>query len=252
MASNSTWGGDFFHGLPEHAGPLREAALLEAVRDGRAAPVAWTEIHSEHGDRCATLFVSADALRLGDELDSIRVNASARTTQQIADAFGCILPTTRICNLIWEQAVVRLSPCLQAPDMHMADTSRLLQHHAAVEAKLAGRAGLIENIGKHWVLTNRLHGTRNKAANYGWFDARALYRVGKYRLWQPLGLAHNLEHCDYSQVVRLVQRRCLIDGAERDLADVMVDPELARLVSDEGPLRLTRLPEVPADGPSGR
>jgi hypothetical protein len=244
LQTSTTWCREFIGSLPEHAGTARETALLEAVRGGWTASIVWVEVHSEWHDRRATLFVSADALRVGDEQDSIRINASARTTQQIADFFGCVLPTTRICNLIWEQATVRLSPSIQPADREMAATSRMLQHHESVEKKRAGREGLIENVGKHWVLTNRLCGTRDKAANYGWHDRGALHRMGKYPVWQPLGLAHNLEHCDYSQVVRLVQRRCLIDGVERDLTEVMVDPELAPLVSDEGPLRMVRLPGV--------
>jgi hypothetical protein len=235
------WCGEFMRGLPEKPCGDREEAILAAVREGRTAPITWVEVQSEHGARKATLFVSADALRIGDGESSVRVNASARTMQRIADLLGCVLPTTKICDLIWEQAAVRLSPCIQKPDAAMGYTSRMLQHHCGVEEARAGREGLIENVGKHWVITNRLANARNLAANYGWFDPRAPHASGALKLWQPLGLAHNLDHVDYSQVVRLVQRRCLVDGEERDLTEVMVDPELAPLVSHEGPLRLTRL-----------
>ena len=246
--TSSPWCQEFIGSLPERAGFARETAVLEAVRGGRTAPITWVEVRSEHRGRAATLFVSADALRVGDEQASIRINASARTTQRIADFFGCVLPTARICNLIWEQAAVRLSPCIQKPDKQMAYTARMIQHHESVEKKRAGKEGLIENVGKHWVLTNRLRGRRDVAANYGWYDPGARHAAGAHRVWQPLGLAHNLDHCDYSQVVRLVQRRCLVDGVERDLTEVMVDPALAGLVSDEGALLAARLPGVPLDG----
>jgi len=235
------WCGEFMRGLPEQPCAEREDAVLNAVREGRIEPITWTEVHSERGGRKATVRVSADALRLGDEQASVRVNASARTMQRIADLLGCVLPTTKICDLIWEQASVRLPPCIQKPDASMGHTSRMLQHHGRVEEGRAGRPGLVENVGKHWVLTNRLAGRPDLAANYGWYDPRAPHSSGKHRLWQPLGLAHNLDHVDYSQVVRLVQRECLIDGEARDLTEVMTDPELAPLVSHEGPLRLVRL-----------
>ncbi|MCC6558180.1 MAG: hypothetical protein IT372_34980 [Polyangiaceae bacterium] len=239
------WIGQFIASLPERPGPAREEAILGAVREGRYVPVSWVEVRSEAAGHEAALFVSADALRVGDAEGSIRINASARTMQRIVDLLECVMPTTRICDLVWEQATVRLRPSIQTPDALMATVGRMVRHHHAIEQKLAGRTGLIENVGKHWVISNRLRWTRRLAANYGWFDAAALYASGKHRVWQPLGLAHDLEHVDYSQVVRLVQRRCLVDGVERDLADVMRDPALAPLVSSEGPLQVARLPGVP-------
>ena len=92
------------------------------------------------------------------------------------------------------------------------------------------------------MLSNRLAGTKDKSANYGWYDKAATHAEGGRKLWQPVGLAHNLDHVDYSQVVRLVQRRCIVDGAERKLDDVMVDPALSGLVSSEGPLKVVRMP----------
>ena len=62
---------------------------------------------------------------------------------------------------------------------------------------------------------------------------------------QPVGLAHNLDHTDYSQVVRLVRADCELDGEVRPLAEVALDPLWHVLVSDEGPVEL-RHPGVPA------
>ncbi|WP_437989266.1 hypothetical protein [Sorangium sp. So ce145] len=240
-------GTDFVAGLPEHACAAREEAILEAVQAGHVAPISWVPVYSQLDERRATFLVSADALRIGDAEDSVRVNASARTTQRIADLLECAMLTTRLCDLVWEQATVRIPPCIGAPDASMANTSRMLEHHRRLEEQVAGRTGLIENVGKHWVLTNRLADRPDRAANYGWFDPGAAHRYGQHTLWQPLGLAHNPDHVDYSQVVRLVRRRCTVDGAERDLHEVMTDPALAGLVSSEGPLRVLRLPGVPEE-----
>ncbi len=153
--------------------------------------------------------------------------------------------TTRLCDLVWEQASVRIPPCIGAPDATMASTSRMLEHHRRVEEHVAGRTGLIENVGKHWVLTNRLADRPDRAANYGWFDPGAAHRCGQHTLWQPLGLAHDPDHVDYSQVVRLVRRRCTVDDAERDLLEVMTDPALAGLLSSEGPCTSSGCPGCP-------
>ncbi|EYF01390.1 hypothetical protein [Chondromyces apiculatus] len=241
------WCGEFMRGLPEKPSFGREDAILQAVRDARTTQTTWVEVVSKHKEHELVLFVSADALRVGDEQGSVRVSVSARTAQRIADLLGCVLPTTKVCDLIWEQAAVKLKPCIQKPDGAMGYTSRMIQHHTKVEAAYAGRQGLIENVGKHWVLTNRLAGTRNVSANYGWYDEAAPRKFGAHKMWQTLGLAHNLDHVDYSQVMRLVQRCCLVNGEERDLTEVMVDRTLAPLVSSEGPLRFTRLPGVKAE-----
>jgi hypothetical protein len=244
--ADAVQGTELIAALPQQASAAREEALFDAVAAGHIAPITWAEVQSGHGKHRATFFVTADALRVGCEEDSIRINASARTTQRIADLLGCVLQTAHLCDLVWEQATVKIAPCISAPDAAMATTARMLRHHQAVEARVAGRTGLIENVGKHWVLSNRLVGSRDRAANYGWYDAAAAHRSGRYALWQPVGLAHDLNHVDYSQVVRLVQRRCVVDDVERDIAEVMADPALSGLVSNEGPLRVLRQPGVPA------
>jgi hypothetical protein len=251
---NTFSGTDFVQSLPMHPGPLRERAILDAVRANALAPVAWSPVFSAKNGRSLQLYVTSDALRVGNEIDSVRINACARTAQQIADVLGCILPTTRICDLVWEQAIVRVTPCIGGAGPDMSDTSRMVAHHACVERKVAGRAGLAETVGKNWVISNVLLKHAGRAANYGWYDARAPYRSapggrGAHRVWQPLGVAHNLAHVDYSQIVRLVHRMCILDGEVHDVVDVMRDAALASLVSDEGPMRLWRVPEVPVVEP---
>lgn len=235
----------FFASLPEPPGEDRETALFEAVMAGRVAPITWVALRSEHDDRVATIYVAADALQVMDGDEAVRINVTPRTAQRIADALEAILPTPRICDLVWEQADVRIPPSFQAANATMAHTSRMLQHHRAVEAKVAGRTGLIENVGKHWVITERLTEEQDRAANYGWYDHAAPTLRGAHRIWQNVGLAHNLEHVDYSQVLRLVRRTCEVDGEEMDITDVLADPDLAGLVSDEGPLSFWRIPGVP-------
>ncbi|RYG88016.1 hypothetical protein EON77_01260, partial [bacterium] len=168
-------GTDFMKSLPVAATLARERAILDAVRAGNFAPFDWWPLQSAHGGHALVLFVTSDALRIGTAGDAVRVNVNAGTAQQIADVLGCMLPTTRICDLVWEQAVVRLTPCIGRADKGMSTTPRMLEHHACVEGKLAGRTGLVEPVGKSWVLTNRLATKPGKAANYGWFDDKASY-----------------------------------------------------------------------------
>jgi GH25 family lysozyme M1 (1,4-beta-N-acetylmuramidase)/peptidoglycan hydrolase-like protein with peptidoglycan-binding domain len=221
---------------PDRAGPAREAAILRAFRGGHHPPLVWAELTATHGADTVTLFVTADALKVGDATDSVRVTTTARTAQRIADLFGCVLQTPSLCDLVWEHASVRLAPSFQTADARMSDTPRMVAHSNAVDEKRRGRAGLVENVGKHWVLTNALFARPGRAANYGWFDSRAPNR----KLWQSLGTAHDLDYVDYSQVVRLVQRGARLNGSAVDIGD----PRIAWAVSSEGPLLAWRLPGV--------
>jgi hypothetical protein len=239
-------GSEFVRALPVTPGASREGAILDAVTAGQARLV-WTTIEARHLGHIATIRVSEDALAIGDADDWVRVTVNHTTAQQIADHFNALLPTTRISDLIFGHAAVRLTPCLQHADADMALTSRMLQHHEAVELKRAGRPGLVSTVGKDWVVTNRLVGRPDRSANYGWHDSAAPNGL----VWQPLGLAHDRWHVDYSQVVRLVDRNIEVDGVARDLVDVLRDPELAPLVSSEGPISLWRLEAVPLTGSGG-
>src|SRR5262249_18323888 len=148
----------------------------------------------------------------------------------------------------------------------------MLFFHDRVEETRAGRDGLLCNAGKYWVNSTKLGTTERPmrlpngaiaAANYGFFprldggvlapkgpagvhDAQGWsHGPGTFAVWQNVGCAHDLTHVDYSQTVRLVSRRGLLDGAVvRDLADVAQDLELCGLVSDEGPV-LMRHPAIP-------
>jgi len=55
---------------------------------------------------------------------------------------------------------------------------------------------------------------------------------------QPLTTVHVNTYVDYSHGARLVSRRVLVDGRDRDLGELLQDPNLAPLLSDEGALQV--------------
>jgi hypothetical protein len=62
-------------------------------------------------------------------------------------------------------------------------------------------------------------------------------------VWQQRGFRHNRRHVDYSQwVPRFVHPRMHVDGRNVATAEVMMSPELAGLVSYQGPLLGVRYP----------
>lgn len=207
----------------------REELIVGAVTGGAIDPPEWTTIVSNYQGRRAEIQVTKDALTIL----GVRFDVTAEGAQGIADELHGILPTPRILQLIWEQADVRLTPCTLPADNDMGSSARMIEHSKCVDTRIAGRKGLIVNVGKHWVLTNRISEKKNVAANYGWF-------MKGRRPIQTLGMRHDTAHTDYSQVLRLVKPMIKVDGREIDIRRVGRSPDLWGLVSDEGPLLVWR------------
>jgi hypothetical protein len=89
---------------------------------------------------------------------------------------------------------------------------------------------LISGHKKDVVLTNRLGETLGRVAIYGW------HRLSGIPV-QPLTIVHGANYADYSHGIRLVSDVVLIDGEPRSIYEVLEDPKLATIVSDEGPIQ---------------
>lgn len=240
---------EILNGMPEDPTEERSSQVIGAVMNGFIREIKWSAIRAVHGDHSAILYVMSDALAVGDEEDSVRINVRPVDAQKIADCLGLILPTTKIADMIHEQASVVITPCPQDPGPGMMSTSAMEKHSRMVDRKVAGRAGLISTVGKDWVLTNKVKAGSDHAANYGWHVLRGQFKgPGGIPVLQPLGTVHNLWHVDYSQVLRLIHRRMILDGQQALLDDVLKDPALAPLVSYEGALESLRIPDAPCDG----
>lgn len=239
---------------PAQDSPARDAWILDAVRAGEAE-VALAEIEVSANGHTGRFTVFADALMLG----GIRVNVSAKLQQQIADALGAMLLTPRLADLVFQNRAVTLPP-LTRPIT--SSTAAMVEQSNKISALLPpGVQGIKNTVGKHWCLVKSLFSdsarAARKAANYGWHFEGASFQGIKgeasvslpgVRVIQGVGTVHNMDHTDYSQICQLVLRRCVVDGEERDLADVVMDAELAPLVSHEGPLPGWRQPGVDDGG----
>ena len=96
---------------------------------------------------------------------------------------------------------------------------------------------------KDVVLTALLGSRPGKVAIYGWhrLDGKPI---------QPLYTGHTDRWVDYSHGIRLVSRAVLIDGEERDMAEVLRDTALAGILSDEGVIMQARYSPVLGDSAS--
>lgn len=180
-----------------------------------------------------TLCVLPDYLGVGADDDYLLVPMGLQTALAVASKFGFTLPTRRIVDLIYRQAAVRLQPQPLPAGDQMRSAAYLQRHDALVEAQRAGRGAtpgeLTAGHKKDVVLSSRLWSQPGRLAIYGWHR-------GEGAPIQSLSTVHGAQYADYSHGVRLVSQTVFVNGAPASIFDVLADPTLAPLLSDEGPL----------------
>lgn len=185
-----------------------------------------------------TVWVTPDYLALGSDTDFVRMPMTPMTAQAIADRFGFVLPTKKLVDLIYEQAELKLKPTPLRPGPLMITNSFYEMHQKTIEKNVGpkNRDKLLAGHKKDVVVSNILTRRPHRVAIYGWHT-----RKGKPI--QPLSTFHIDSYADYSHGIRLVLEEMEVDGKKRSVVDVMRDPELSKLISDEGVLAITRVAE---------
>lgn len=223
----------------ERAGQIVQAVLSGNVptRVRRFAPINVRAIIDDRDIR-ATYWVTWDYLAIGADNDFVRIPMTPASAQRIADALGCVLPTRKMVDHIYAQAPVKLAPAPISPaQTDITDPQTFLRHQQMIEEQRAKsrQVGLIAGIKKDVVISPRLAERPDRVAIYGW------HRLTGRRI-QPLYLGHVDWYVDYSHGIRLVKQQMLVDGEPMRVADVLADPDLHPLLSDEGPVPQPRYP----------
>jgi hypothetical protein len=230
----------------------REERILHEVLAGnvppflrRLVPVTVAAAGEE-----ATYHVAPDYLAVGADDDYILMPLGPFTAQAIADRLGCTLPTPKMVDDIYASAAVKLTPAPIAPSPAMTTVPVFVQHNAMVRTQ---RAPLGKPLGllaaghkKDVVIARRVFESPGKVGIYGWHrpDGTPI---------QPLYTGHTAAHVDYSHGIRLVLRRMTVGGIPKTVDEVLADPRLAPLLSNEGVLRQTRYSRAaPSPPPSKR
>ena len=226
-------------GMPMEA---RERAVLAELRRGnmpsflrRLKPVTLTSRDPQGNSHVGTVWVMPDYLAVGTDGDFLRVPMNPMTAQRVADHFGFVLPTKKLVDEVYRQADRRLNPDPLPPGDRMGSINYYQRHNSMIERQVGGMHGtLMAGQKKDIVLTNRLQEIHNRVAIYGWHRDQT-------NPIQPLSIVHAHTYADYSHGVRLVYGMMKVDGDWKPVAEVMQDPLLAPLLSDEGMIRLTRI-----------
>jgi hypothetical protein len=213
-------------------------ALVQAGKDDHEwVPLSWTK-----DGRAVSVLVSRRALAVvGDDGTRLTVNATMPTAQKIADMLGGAMMTTRVADEIQKQADVAFpfpEHDWNYKDLTGTKTSRMYDQSAILDWKVAGRPGLVSGEGKDWIVSRRTWlepAKAHNAVNFGGYGTGSGKSPGGLRVAQSIGLAHNMGHTDYSQLLRFVKLGSLtIDGEAYDWGQALADPALSGLLQDEG------------------
>ncbi|MFH1312654.1 MAG: hypothetical protein ABIJ00_05450 [Candidatus Eisenbacteria bacterium] len=225
------------------SGRQRQEAALREPRAGNVPqflhhfkPVVLEYKTGEGRTIHAVVWVAPDYLAIGSDDDFLRIPLTRPTAVIIAAEYGCVLPTRKIVDAVANQADFRFEPQPLPPGKMMRSSEYYVRHNQLIEEQRRGRplGELVAGHKKDVVLSNRLLGPE-RIAIYGW------HRKNGEPI-QPLSTVHDARYADYSHGIRLVHMQVCIDGELRSICDVLLDPNLAPVLSYEGLIpRIKRL-----------
>lgn len=223
-------------------GSVREKNILHEFLAGNIPDFLrkFSPITVKNGSDSITYLTTSDYLCLGTNKDYARIPMNPHTAQAIADKYDCTLPTRKMTNDIWAQAVNKLDPKPWGPpyDSTMMATSRIIIHNLRIQNQLTGKdhTALTAGHKKDVVLTNKLspNNPNKRVAIYGWIQSGG-------QAIQPLNpVSHEETYADYSHGIRLIANDVVVNGNPMRIQDIFSDTKFSALVSDEGPLTFKR------------
>ena len=227
---------------------IRHAAAVEEVLSGNVPEHLRTLMpvrlsHEEAGE--ATIWVTPDVVAVGSTEDHIRCPLGGPAALRLARSLQCWLPTRRMVDAIYAQAQIKLTPQPMPPTAQMTTNPYFAEHHRRIQQQLVSpdhaHSALVAGHKKDVVVTPRLLQRWDRVAISGWHESVE-------EPIQPLSTVHFADYADYSHGIRLVWEMMEINGEHRSIVDVLSEPELAPLLSDEGAFDLESLRRIYLEG----
>lgn len=257
-ATNSPGAADFIKRISRLELTQREQVVVDEVFMGnlpafqsRLCPVTVTNV-AEGVTNVVTFFATPDYFAVGSDQDYLLMPLSPNTAQRIADQLGCILPTRKMVDEIYAAAEMKLTPSPIPPGPAMTTVPVFAQINAMIQTQRLANVrshplgALVAGHKKDVVISARLEGLTNKVAIYGWHQTNGT-------AIQPLYLGHAAAWVDYSHGIRLISQTMLVNGKTKTAAEVLADPKLCGLISDEGVItnaRYSTNPPAPLSPPA--
>jgi hypothetical protein len=220
----------------------REQAILGQLLMGnlpsffrKLVPIKLRSELASGKENTVTIFVMPEYLAIGSDSDFLRIPMNLHTATTVASRFGFVLPTRKIVDAIYDQSSCHFTPQPLPAGPQMTSTEYYRTHNAMIDKQSQALGfplgALVSGHKKDVVLTNRLVTHPGQIAIYGWHRAKGAPI-------QPLSTVHGAGYADYSHGIRLVANMALVDGKPQSVTEILRDPKFARVLSDEGPLRL--------------
>jgi hypothetical protein len=242
-APQALTGSEFAESITTVDRPQRERAILHQLLQGnvpsflrKLSPVRLSGQLAGGKTLSATIFVMPEYLAIGSDDDFLRIPMDLHTATAVANHFGCVLPTKKVVDAIYQESSCRFTPQPLPAGPQMTSTGYYQRHNGLIEKQSQSRGfstgALMSGHKKDVVLTNLLTRVPGRIAIYGW------HRDNGEPI-QPLSTVHGANYADYSHGIRLVASTVLVEGERRHIQDILRDSVLAKLLSDEGPIRVS-------------
>lgn len=186
----------------------------------------------------ATYFVIPEYLAIGSDSNYFLMPMSPLLAQRICNALHCTLPTKKMVDQIYSTAPCKLRPQPIPPSGQMITVPVFAQHNDSVKTlrfPLLNQYPLGTIVGgtkKDVIISNRIYQNLNPnvpkpVVIYGWHQLNG-------QPIQPVYNGHEETYADYSHGIRLVLDSVIVDGVSKTFAQLLADPVLSVLTSDEG------------------
>lgn len=178
--------------------------------------------------------VAPDYLLIGNDEDFFYTPTTPMLAQKIANLSKAMLPTKKMVDDIYANSLIKLAPQPIPPSKLMTTVPVFIAHNNIVVKQLDSlkkrhlRSELTAGNKKDIIISNKIYGQPTpRVVIYGWhkLDGKAI---------QPVYNKHTNTWADYSHGVRLVLNDAILNGKKVRIADILKDPVLYVLLSDEG------------------
>ena len=190
-------------------------------------------------------FVSCDYMAIGSDQDYLYIPLTPSTAQYLADNLNCSLPTRKIVDNIYTNSEIILSPQPIPPSEKMTTIQVFGQHTDSIKQQFSilgfdrSANDIIAGHKKDIIISNKIYdpdSTNEWVVIYGW-------HLSENIPIQPVYNGHLAMYADYSHGVRLISKLAFINGDSIHLDDILRNPALSILLSNDGVISKPYYPE---------
>ena len=222
----------------------REKAALDEILSGNIPDFLrnFCPVTVSDNNNSITYLVMPDYISIGNDDDYFRYNLQAPTAQVIADKWDFTLPTKKIVDDIYKQAVNKLEAIPHGPPYNeeMLSMTRFIWSNDQInnQMKNLNKNDLTAGHRKDYVLCNSLapNNPKQRVAIYGFFQKNGVPIQGP----QPNASSHEQNYSDYSQGPRFICKDVIVNGNLMRIDGVFSDISLSKLINEDGILKFTR------------